>query len=145
MCYMVYLSTDCADDLALRSSEWVRFEAVAAQASAPCPRCLNYGHRWFVGSKSGCSCTFRHLGHESAVLGFGLPEHWCPEDQDQLEATHEFYGILKDIVERGYRVDVVDCWSGDEGDEAVALDVSLTAVPADHFRLFEGYVFDVKL
>jgi hypothetical protein len=54
------------------------------------------------------------------------------------------YGILNDIVQRGHQVDVFDSWNGDEDKGAVALEVSLSAVSADRFRLFEGYVFDLK-
>lgn len=144
MCYMVYVSTDCADDLSRLSSDLVRFEKPSAETYSTCPRILKHAHKWFVGSKSQCSCTFRHLCRESMGLEFGAPEDWYPEEQDHVDATHQLYSILKGIVQRGHQVDVLDCWSGDEGQDAVALDVSLTDVPVDHFRLFEGYVFELK-
>jgi hypothetical protein len=77
-------------------------------------------------------------------LGFGAPEDWCPEEQDEIDATRELYGILKEIVQRGQQVEVLDCWSGDEEEAALALDVSLTEVPVEHFRLFEGHLFTLK-
>lgn len=144
MCYMVYISTDCADDLSCRSSELVRFREPSAETWSPCPRILKHEHRWFVGSQSGCSCTFRHLSHGSIELGFGPPEEWFPEDQDEIDATRQLHDILRGIVQRGRQVDLLDCWSGDEEEDAVALDVSLTVVPVEHFRLFEGYVFTMK-
>jgi hypothetical protein len=105
---------------------------------------LKHQHKWFIGSKSECSCTFRHL-HPSAVqLGFGAPEDWCPEEQDQIDATRELYGILKEIVQRGQQVEVLDCWIGDEEKEATVIGVSLAEVPVDHFRLFEGYLFALE-
>lgn len=144
MCYMVYMSTDCPDDLALRSSDLVRFAKPSSETYSPCPPALKHQHKWFVGSKSDCSCTFRHL-HPSAVeLGFCAPEDWCPEEQDQIDATRELYGILKEIVQRGHHVEVLDCWSGDEEENAIARDVSLTEVPVDRFRLFEGHLFTLR-
>ncbi len=138
---MVYISTDCADDLSLRTSNEVRFEKPSVEACSPRPRALQHEHAWFVGSESGCSCTFRHLCRESVKLGFGAPEDWFPEEEGRVAATRRLYQILKEIVERGYRVEVLDCWSGDEDKEPERRDVSLSQVPADHFRLFEGYLF----
>ena len=48
------------------------------------------------------------------------------------------------MVERGHLVEVLDCWNGDEDTEAVPLEVSLSQVPADSFRLFEGYLFTLR-
>jgi len=143
MCYMVYLATDCPDDLSRESTDLVRFERPSVEAQSPSPRVLKHEHTWFVGSKSGCSCTFRHLCRESVGLGFGVPEDWFPEKQDDLAATRQLYDILKAIVERGHRVEVLDCWSGHEDEDPVALDVSLTDVSADQFRLLEGRVFNL--
>lgn len=144
MCYMVYMSTDCADDLSLRTSELVRFAKPSTATYAPCPRVLKHEHKWFVGSKSECSCTFRHLCRESVGLGFGAPEDWFPEEQDRIDATHQLYEILQYIVLRGHEVELLDCWSGDEDRDAEPLDVPLSQISLEQFRLFEGHVFTLK-
>jgi|WetSurMetagenome_2_1015567.scaffolds.fasta_scaffold150314_2 hypothetical protein len=144
MCYMVYLSTDCPDDLARQSSDLVRFRRLSVESDGPSPRGLMQEHRWYVGSKSECSCTFRHLMRESLDLGFGAPEDWYPEERDHLDATHELYCVVKTIADRGHQVQLLDCWSGDEGKDPVQRDVSLSDVGADAFRLFEGHVFNLK-
>lgn len=144
MCHMLYLSTDCGEDLSSKSTELVRFEKPSPEAASPAPRTLTHEHRWFVGSKSGCSCTFRHLIRESVSLGFRAPENWFPEQQDDIDATHELYGTLNDLVQRGHQVELLDCWSGDEDKDAVPLDVSLADVSVDRFRLFEGHLFKLK-
>jgi len=144
MCYMLYMSTDCPDDLSQVSSDLVRFGRPSVQTYSPCPSLLKHEHKWFIGSKSECSCTFRHLCRDSVELGFGEPEDWFPEEQDEIDATHELYGILKDVVERGHGVELLDCWSGDEEKEAESIEVSLAEVPSGHFRLFEGYLFKLK-
>lgn len=143
MCYMVYISTDCPDDLSVNTSDFVRFEKPTVEKQCPCPRVLKHEHKWFVGSKSGCSCTFRHLCRESVELGFGQPESWYPEETDGIDATRLLYAILNDLVQRGCRVDLLDCWSGDENENPMPLDVSLSRVPADHFRMFEGRLFNL--
>ena len=144
MCYMVYISTDCADDLAAQTSDWVRFEKPSIESQSPCPRILKYQHKWFVGSKSGCSCTFRHLCRESVKLGFGQPQDWFPEDAEAIDATKRLYDILKEIVQRGFQVELLDCWSGEEDKDALTLHVSLSRIPADHFRMFEGHLFTLE-
>jgi hypothetical protein len=141
---MLYLSTDCADDLSLRTSDLVRFERLPAERQAPCPRVLKHEHKWLVGSKSGCSCTFRHLYSGSVGLGFGEPQDWFPEEKDSIDATRRLYGVLKEMVERGHQVEVFDCWGQSEDAVAIPLDVSFTQVPAGHFRLFEGHLFTLK-
>lgn len=144
MCYMVYISTDCADDLSLRSSDLVRFERPSADTQSPCPRVLKHEHTWFVGSTSGCSCTFRHLCRDSVDLGFGDVQEWFPEEEEAIDATTRLFDVLREMVQHGHQVDVFDCWSGDEDLEAVPLDVFLSQVPAGHFRLFEGHLFTLR-
>ena len=144
MCYMAFLSTDCADDLSQRTSDRVRFERPSAETDTPCPPHLKSLHNWFLGSKAGCSCTFRHLSRESVELGFGAREDWYPEEEDELVATRELYETLRDLVQRGHHVELLDCWSGEEGDAPIPLEVSVSEVPVDHFRLFEGYLFTLK-
>lgn len=144
MCYMVYISTDCKDDISALTSDLVRFEKPSAERQAPCPQILKHEHKWFVGSKSGCSCTFRHLCRESVELGFSEPLNWFPEEAVGIDATHGLYAILNDLVQRGCQVDLLDCWSGDEDEDAVCLDVSLSQVPVGQFRMFEGHLFNLK-
>jgi len=152
MCHMLYLATDCPDDLWCKNSDLVRFEKLSSERfgrqlsepSSRSPRMLTHEHQWFVGSKSGYSCTFRHLIRESVSLGFGAPEHWFPEEQDAIAATHQLYTILAAIIERGHHVELLDCWNGDEDKEVTRLDVSLTDVTIDDFRLFEGHLFNLK-
>ena len=141
---MVYISTDCGEDLSLQTTDLVRFEEPSPASQSPSPRVLKHEHKWFVGSKSGCSCTFRHLCVESVDLGFGEPEDWFPETPDDIDATKRLYEILKEMVRRGHQVEILDWWSGDEDKDAVPLDVSLSQIPADHFRLFEEHVFTLK-
>jgi hypothetical protein len=143
MCYMVYMSTDCADDLSQQSSDLVRFERLTAESSSPCPSILKHEHKWFIGSKSECSCTFRHLYYQSVELGFGEPEDWFQEEPDAIQATCQLYRILKGLVQRGHQVELLDCWTEEEND-AAPIDVSMAEVSAEQFRLFEGYLFTLK-
>jgi hypothetical protein len=139
MCYGVYVSTDCGKDLSAGNSELVRFEKVGDTGVEPCIRLLFYPNRWYVGSKSGCSCTFRHL--HSVELGFGKPVDWYEEEQDQLHATAELYHTLESLLLSGCQVDLLDRWEGAEPDDIKTLDVSLDDVSEQAFRMFENHKF----
>ena len=142
MCYEVYLSTNSQEDLTFRNSELVRFKRVADPSTDPSLCLLDYPNSWYVGSKSECSCTFRHL--HSIELGFGEPVEWYPEEQDELEATRELYATLASLLSSGHHVDLLDRWSSALPEDIKTLDVSLGNVPENAFRLFENHKFRLK-
>jgi len=139
MCYSVYLSTTCPDDLSLRNSELVRFERASDPASDPCTGLLGFPHQWYVGSKSHCSCTFRHLA--SPELGFFDPVDWIEEGQDDIDATRELYLVLFSLFADGYQVDIIDRWEGVLPEDVKTLDVLLNAISQSAFVLFENHRF----
>jgi hypothetical protein len=141
MCYAVYISTDSPINLSERNSDLVRFEKLTDRDSDPCISLLEFPNKWYVGSKSGCSCTFRHLHSSSVELGFSEPVDWYAEEQDDLDATRELYEALHDIVSSGYRLDLVDRWEGSRPEDITVLDISLDDVPATAFRMFEDHKF----
>jgi hypothetical protein len=142
MCYAVYLSTDSPEDLAVHNSELVRFESLGVPSEDPCAASLAFANRCYVGSKSGCSCTFRHLA--SIELGFGEPEDWCKEEQDELDATRELYSVIASLLASGYSVDLLDRWEGAQPDDIKTLDVALDEVSREAFRLFENHIFTLR-
>ncbi len=145
MCYSLYISTDSSEDLSVRNSELVRFEHLSDDPYSkadPCVKLLDFPNQWYVGSKSGCSCTFRHL--LAADLGFSDPVDWYEEEQDELDATRELYATLTDLLSTGYHVDLIDCWQGAQPDGIRTLDVSLDEVSNTAFRMFENYKFRLK-
>ena len=141
MCYAVYISTDSPQDLTKRNSDLVRFEKVADPDSDPCIPLLAFPNKWYVGSKSGCSCTFRHLHHSSVELGFSEPKDWYKEKQDALDATRELYRVLSDILSTGHQADIVDRWEGARPEDITTLDISLDEVTDKAFRMFENHKF----
>ena len=141
MCYAVYISTDSSIDLSEQNTDLLRFRRIADPDPDPCTVLLEFPHQWYVGSKSGCSCTFRHL-HTSAVgFGFGEPEEWCPEEQEQIDATKELFSVLAHILSSGYALDLVDRWEGSQPKEITTLDVSLDQFSEKTFRMFEDHKF----
>ena len=140
MCYRVYISTDSSRDLTNLNSELVRFERVTTPDADPCTGLLDFVNQWYVGSKTGCSCTFRHL-HSADELGFGEPEDWLPEEKDEIDATKELYAVLASILSSGHQVDLIDRWEGAQPDEIKILDVSLDKISKAAFRMFENYKF----
>ena len=140
MCYRVYISTDSPQDLNKRNSEFVRFERVTTANADPCTGQLDFVNQWYVGSKTGCSCTFRHL-HSADELGFGEPEDWMPEEKDDIEATKELYAALASILSSGHQADLIDLWGNVQPEEIKILDVSLDKISEAAFRMFENYKF----
>ena len=139
MCYSVYLSTNSKSDLSQRNSDLVRFERLTACNSDPCTVLLEHEKRWYIGSRSGCSCSFRHLS--STELGFSDPVHWYDEDKEDIEATKELYSTLSDLISSGHQVDLLDVWHGTETDDIVTITVSLNEITGTSFRLFENHKF----
>ena len=140
MCYVVLLSTTSAEDLARLNSDLLRFSRELPDE--PATQALAYPQRWYVGSKTGCSCTFRHL--HSIELGFGPPVDWYPEEGDEIAATLEFIAVVRALVEAGARVDCVDAWSGEAGTHGFGepLGVDLSTLADADFRFFEDRCFD---
>ena len=137
MCYALYLSTTSKKDLAALNSDMVRFERLSddeGHASV-----LKYPEKWYVGSKSGCSCNFRHL--TSVELGFGEPLDWYPEEEDDIQATAELFKVIFRLVSEGNQVDCLDFWEGMERGEVKTLAVDLRTVPEKAFRFFENHQF----
>jgi hypothetical protein len=139
MCYVLLLSTTSDEDLARLNTELVRFErelpAIADVAK------LRHPHRWYVGSKSGCSCTFRHA--LDANIGFGEPEDWCPEEPDNLAATLFLMAVIRRLVESGESLDCVNAWHHQAPAPAAetSLDVDLSKITDREFRFFENHCF----
>ena len=142
MCYMTLLSTTSTDDLSLANNDLVRFSRELP--GIPEEKYLAFPRKWFVGSKSGCSCSFRHLYVSSVVLGFGEPVDWFPEDASDIEATRELIAAVRALVEKGENVDLVDIWAHGQGEAGPLdgeLEVDLREVADATFRLFENHRF----
>lgn len=144
MCYGVYISTDSREDLSLRNSDLVRFEKVTDPLSDPCIALLDHPFQWYVGSKSSCSCTFRHLHPSSIELGFSEPVDWYKEAQDELDATKELYAVLDSLLTSDHQADLVDRWEGSAPEDITTIDVSLDEVSPAAFRMFEDHKFRMR-
>lgn len=137
MCYAIYLSTDLEDDLSKFNTALVRFEHVDVRS--PVITSLEYIHKWYVASKSGCSCTFRHL--TSVELGFGAPVDWYEEEENEIAATLTFIKVIRKLIDRGAKVDCIDTWFGTEPSDIQQMSVDLSVIEDDQFRFFENYHF----
>jgi hypothetical protein len=138
MCYVILLSTSSDEDLTRHNSDLVRFSRELPDDGDV--EKLNYPHRWYLGSKAGCSCTFRHL--YSIELGFGEPVYWYEEAPDEIAATLEAIAVIRRMVDRGDEVDCLDAWPRENLSPAVMdLDVDLSKVADAEFRFFENHHF----
>ncbi|HRK33429.1 MAG TPA: hypothetical protein PLJ47_02450 [Candidatus Hydrogenedentes bacterium] len=139
MCYALYLSTSSNEDLSVLNSELLLFSRPTAERDFVYLDLLTNANRWFVGSKSGCSCTFRQF-HESDA-GFGAPEDWYKEDEDNVAGTLLLYEVIARLINNGDAVDCVNAWDGVCPTLIESKTVSLAEVPANSFRLFENIRF----
>ena len=142
MCYVLLLGTTSSEDLALRNNALVQFRRDiplegAAQIEATA---LRLPFHWYVGSQSICSCSFRHL---DGIVGFGEPEDWLPEEPEDIEATHHFIRIVRDLVARGHAVECIDAWEHNEQVPRThrQLTVLLSSIKDSEFRFFENFHF----
>ncbi len=139
MCYSVYISTDFEGDLSRFSSALIRFEKDFPGCDPEIMDLLLYEHPWYLGSKAGCSCTFRHL--LSVELGFGEPVDWYAEQPDEIEATGLFYDVVTRLLSSGHKVDCIEIWAGTKQDQIKRLAVDLSSISRDAFRFFENHHF----
>jgi len=137
VCYSIYLSTDSNRDLSGENSDLLRFKQ--EKIDEPMRTLLQHEYQWYVGSKSGCSCTFRHL--HSTELGFGEPVDWYPEDEDEIAATLSFIEIVRRLVDQGHQLDCVDLWYGTKIDHVRYMKVDLKNITDEQFRFFENHYF----
>ena len=137
LCYSIFLSTDSNQDLSSNNSDLIRFKQQIIEE--PVRSILKNEHQWFLGSKSVCSCTFRHL--YSTELGFAEPVDWYPEEADEITATLKFIKIVRSLVNQGYQVDCIDTWYGATMDDFQEMKVDLKDVADEQFRFFENHYF----
>ena len=140
MCYALILSTTSNDDLSRLNTEAIKFDKnIPARLSVSD---LLYSNKWYVGSRTGCSCSFRHLyGPE---FEFGVPEDWFPEDKSDIDATLTFIRLVKSLISKNERVDCVDLWAGSDAEENTEMPlmiVNLNQIRDEEFRFFENHHF----
>ena len=138
MCYALILSTTSSADLSRFNNEGVKFDGnIPARLSVDG---LLYSNKWYVGSRTGCSCSFRHLyGPE---FEFGVPEDWFPEDKSDIDATLTFIRLIRSLIAKGERVDCIDVWEGNGEGTPLSLSVDLSRIRDEEFRFFENHHFD---
>jgi len=141
MCYILLLGTDSPADLSLHNDELLSFSRDLP--GLPKEALLEYPCRWYVGSASGCSCTFRHLYRESVDLGFHEPEDWYPEEPCEIEATRRFIEIIRTLVNSGARVECIDTWHDHQqaAELAGTIEVRLDLISDAAFRFYEEHRF----
>jgi hypothetical protein len=139
MCYSVFLSTDAGEELAKHNSPFISFHKELDNLGPEMAGLMPHPHKWYVGSKSGCSCTFCHL--LCIELGFGEPQDWYAEEPDAIEAAKLFYDIVAGLISDGSQVDCMSFWVGATRDKIKHLKVDLACISTETFRFFENHRF----
>lgn len=138
MCYALLLSTTSNEDLSQYNREEIRFNQ-AVPEQLPVDRLL-YPSKWYVGSRTGCSCSFRHLYEPD--LGFGVPEDWFPEEESDIQATQIFVRFVRSLLAKGEKVDCIDAWEGNSEMPFAQLLINLSQIRDEEFRFIENHHFD---
>jgi hypothetical protein len=144
MCYALVVSTSSEDDLSQLNTPLVQFSRDIPGGTGQA--FLRYPNQWYLGSKDGCSCGFRHVEKSSVeVLGFSEPVDWSPEDPEDIEATFQVVRIFKSVIAKDAKLECVDTWFDSDLERAPPTDlkVDLASLPESHFRFFEGYRFEL--
>lgn len=138
---MLLLSTDADEDLSRRNDDLVSFSDELPELAER--KLLAHPNQWFVGSRDGCSCGFRHLYVGSVELGCGEPEDWFLEEPEDIEATLRLIAIVRELSDKGAKVDCIDAWahSSDSACLAGTIDVDLSNMNDKAFRFFENHRF----
>jgi hypothetical protein len=141
MCNELMLSTTSEEDLTAHNNELVQFSAelrAIADVSS-----LKYPRKWYIGSRSGCSCSFRHWLRDNGEPEFGEPEDWREENPADIAATLQVIAIIRGLVVQQESVDCLDVWNPQEALPTVTnqREVALGAVSDREFRFFENYHF----
>lgn len=139
MCYELILSTTSGVDLSQFNDDGLRFDNSHPEHASFAY--LLYPNKWYVGSRTGCSCSFRHL--YELEHGFGAPVDWFPEEAADIEATLIFIRLVRSLIAKGERVDCIDIWSGSDPEFVLLdrLDVNLSQIQDPAFRFFENHHF----
>lgn len=150
MCNFILLSCDANIDLKQYERDFIRLEILTEDDLVKNPEStyLSYPYKWLLTSKAtpGCACGFRHVIHIYHDMGFGVPEDWQEEDDEDIAATKEFYLMVKDLNKQGIKVDSFDLFDHNEGktNSLGKMEINTSHLDAEAFRFFEQMVFDYK-
>lgn len=125
--------------MAKYNTELVTFQRLGVRDKNPLTAMLKNPNKWYVGSKSGCSCTFRHL--TSTELGFGEPVDWYPEEQENIDATKELFRLIRILFVGGDCADIISIWEGCNPADITEMNIDLSPLNEFTFRLFENHHF----
>lgn len=138
---LIYLATDSVADLSKRATERLVLTSVAIDPPTG-GRILQLPHTWYVTREfEGCSCHFRECIVFGSEPTFGAPEDWMEEPSDDIEATQHLYDLIANLVREGSQVELIALWDSSDPMLSQSIDVSLSEVNREEFRIFENYRF----
>ncbi len=150
MCHVVYISTDYTHDLSGVHGDRAELEKCGEYDNFDsCQEVLESDNVYFVrDTLSGCSCAFRHLLQfepnerdfkvDVSKYTFGSPvdEPWMEDDEDDVANTLVLFDLIQEVLSKGFKVDLVDSWEGDNPSLIKTVPVKLSEVSRNAFRLF---------
>jgi hypothetical protein len=144
MCNSIFFSTDSVEDFSRLTTKRLAVEPLWSGEEAAAVVMLDHPNRCFLTREfGGCSCYFRTYATEvnSHPPSFDEPYDWCPEDDDDIEATAEFYRMIKHLLVSGHQVDTVCILNDPSVDAMTSIEVDLSLVSESSFKFFDNYHF----
>jgi hypothetical protein len=138
MCHIIFVGTNCPDDMAQFNDESLPFRM---QRETSPSEFFEFGpdlsHVWSASRWGGCSCHFRTYHWVNEPFAFGPPEDWMQDEPDDLAATRHLYRCLTSLLKDGWRVELF-CSQEDSPVPLRKLTVNLTTVSELDFLMNEG-------
>ncbi|MBI5592885.1 MAG: hypothetical protein HY881_20655 [Deltaproteobacteria bacterium] len=141
---MTYIGTTAEQDLSEYNLDKIRL--IKGTPDSGEEAFLKYRNIWFLTDQHGsCSCGFRSVEFPNVeALGFDVPQDWSPEDEESIQATHEIYDVILNLLKSGHKVESITFWV-DSKTDFIDKTVSLESVTIDTFRFFDGYHFEYQI
>ena len=115
MCLMLYLGSRRV--LAPRRNTHLALEPLAKEP-ADLREHVGRDHVYFIGSHSGCSCGFPHVGaNENIPYYDGVFDDEGPERGDDLASVRELLQVVDESLEGESDCVLFPVWAGSEGEQ----------------------------
>ncbi|MDO4229992.1 MAG: hypothetical protein Q4C98_09270 [Capnocytophaga sp.] len=147
MCYIITISTDKPDDLAVHNFDGIYFEKVDKPLFKSV---LAYPNMYEIATmaQGSCSCHLRIFDEPlSKEMGFCELQDWLGEsdDDDDILRTRSLFEFIKELVNQGFKVDSFVSWNDDspsEIGEYHTKKVPVNTLPKEQFAFFEHWYFE---
>ena len=140
MCYELYISANNPLKEQLKS-EYVSFEQINDAQRNNLSSHLKHEFNYYIGSKAGCSCSFRYWEND---FGFTEPQDWTDEDPDDIKGTIALYKAIINLFPSSTLITIIPTWCGDDIPSQETELINLDSIAENKFIIFTNRLMNVK-